>query len=277
MKASFVKHKDVNNLDCIRTKILSHHHRLMEDAFEYFQNPELLLQVSEVKEFSFIVSCYRDEDDENSESFYSKSHDIISHFLIAINVATLGHFTWDFKFVSPAPYLYIDRQSKKGNFLFAGAPKYVPEENPLQIQKPLIWRAFQLLLALGSEQDRPLTTEYIKGLYNFHNGFFDINFVNEAFSNFYKAFEFFCTKKMLKFSKLTNEKKQLRQVLSDFGFEEKVLNEFDKIYLIRCNLAMHAQKGLESIDKEAVVRIKIFLDSIMHKYYQPVWEKILKK
>lgn len=272
-----MKTTNVQSFDCIRTKILSHHHRLTEDAFEYFQNPELLLQVSDVKENSFIVSCYRTKDDKIPELFYSKSHDVISHFLIAINVATLGHFTWDFRFVSPAPYLYLDSQNNKAEFLFAGTEKYVPEEEPLQIQKPLIWRTLQLLLALGNEKDRPLTTEYIKGLYNFHNGFFNIDFINEAFSNFYKAFEFFCTEKTLKLKKLTNEKKQLRSVLCEFGFEKKVLDEFDKIYLIRCNLAMHAQKGLQSIDKGAVVRIKIFLDSIMHKYYQPLWEKILKK
>ena len=134
-----------------------------------------------------------------------------------------------------------------------------------------------MLIALGHEKDRPLTTEYIKGLYNLHNGFFDINFMNESFSNFYKAFEYFCTERMLQVKKLKNEKKQLRCVLSDFGFKDDALKDFDKIYFTRCNLAMHAQKGLQAIDKEVVIRIKIFLDSIMHKYYQPVWEKILKK
>jgi len=272
-----VQTNHINNLDCIRTKILSHHHLLTDDAFEYFQKSDLLLQVSDVKKSSFIVSCYRTEGDKIPEVFYAKSHDIISHFLMAINVATLGHFTWDFRFVSPAPYLYVDAQNNKSKFLFGDSPKYISAEEPLQIQKPLIWRTLQLLLALGNEKDRTLKTEYIKGLYNFHNAFFDIQFLNEAFSNFYKAFEFLCTKRMLRVKKLSNEKKQLRGVLSEFGFEENILDEFDKIYLIRCNMAMHAQKGLQAIDKEAVVRIKIFLDSIMHKYYQPVWEKILKK
>jgi hypothetical protein len=224
-----------------------------------------------------MVSCYRTKDENTPEIFYSKAHDIISHFLIAINVATLGLFTWDFKFVSPAPYQYVDVKKNKAHFLFVGTQKYVFEEELLQIQKPLIWRTLQLLIVFGTEKDRPLTTEYIKGLYNFHNGFFDINFINESFSNFYKAFEFFCTKRILKVNKLKNEKKQLRFVLSEFGFKENALKDFDKIYLKRCNLAMHAQKGLQPIDKGAVLRIKIFLDSIMHKYYRPVWEKILKK
>lgn len=268
---------DNGKADCIRTMILSHHHRLTEDAFEYFMKPGLLLQVSEVKEHSFLVSCYKAETDKTLDSFYANSHDIISYFLIAINVATLGHFTWDFRFVSPAPYLFVDTHQNNTRFLFAEAAKYLSTEEPMHISKALVWRAFQLLLALGNERDQRLKTEYVKGLYNLHNGFFDIQFLNEAFGNFYKAFEFFCTSKMLKAKKLSNEKKQLRGVLSEFGFEEQALKDFDTLYMIRCDQAMHSQKGLESVDKEAVVRIKIFLDSIMHKYYQPFWETILKK
>ena len=267
---------NVTKVDCIRTLIVSHHHRLTENSFEYFMKPNLRLQVSNVTERSFIVSCYRVQTDTRLDTFYAKSHDIISYFLIAINVATLGHFTWDFRFVSPAPYLFVDAHEENNRFLFAEAAKYVSSEDPMELSKTLVWRTLQLFLALGKERDQRLKAEYIKGLYNFHNGFFDIEFRNEAFSNFYKAFEFFCTVKMLGTNKLRNEKKQLRAVLSEFGFKEPVLEEFDKIYMIRCNQAMHAQRGLESIDNEAIVRIKIFLDSIMHKYYQPIWESVLK-
>lgn len=268
---------DNGKSDCIRTMILSHHYRLTEDSFEYFMKPDLLLQVSDVKERSFLVSCYRADSDKTLDSFYAKSHDIISYFLIAINVATLGHFTWDFRFVSPAPYLFIDAHQEKSHFLFAEAAKYISTEEPMDISKAFVWRTLQLLLALGNERDQQLKTEYIKGLYNLHNGFFDILFLNEAFGNFYKAFEFFCTSKMLKTKKLSNEKKQLRGVLSEFGFEEQVLKDFDSLYLIRCNQAMHSQKGLSYVDKEAVIKIKIFLDSIMHKFYHSIWENTFKK
>ena len=268
---------ELEKADYIRSSIVSYHHRLTEDAFEYFMKPDLLLQVSNVKERSFLVSCYKAEEDKRLDLFYAKSHDIISYFLIAINVATLGHFTWDFRFVSPAPYLFVDAHQHKSQFLFAEPARYTFSEDPMEISKPLVWRTLQLFLALGNERDQRLKTEYVKGLYNFHNGFFDIEFLNEAFGNFYKAFEFFCTSKMLKAKRLSNEKKQLRGVLSEFGFEEPVLEEFDKVYTIRCSQAMHAQRRLETVDKEAVVRIKIFLDSIMHKYYQPIWEGILKK
>jgi len=225
----------------------------------------------------FMLSCYRTENDPTPEAFFAKCHDIISHFLLAINIATLGHFTWDFQFVSPTPYLLVDERNKNSHFIFGQFGKYQNKEKQLDITKGLIWRTLQVFLAIASENERSLKKEYIKGLYNLHHSFFDIEFLNEAFSNFYKAFEFFCTTRLLKVKKLTNEKKQLRQVLSDFGFEEEVLTDFDKIYQIRCNQVMHAQKNLESIDQEAVIRIKIFLDSIMHNFYKPVWERLLKR
>lgn len=261
----------------VRTKVVSHYYLLTEDAFEYFRKPELLIEVSDVKENSFLLSCYKTASDPSLEIFYAKCHDIISHFLLAINVATLGHFTWDFRFVSQAPYLFVDEHNNISHFLFSEFAKYKNNEQPLEINKGLMWRTLQLFLAIGNEQDRSLKKEYIKGLYNLHHSFFDIEFLNEAFSSFYKTFEFFCTARLLKVKKLTNEKRQLRKVLADFGFEEAVLTDFDKLYQIRCNQAMHAQKSLDSIDKEAVIKMKIFLDSIMHKFYQPIWEKILKK
>ncbi len=267
------KNKDV----CIKTKIVSHHHLLTADAFEYFQHPDLLLEVSDVMESSFILSCYKAVDESSNDLFYYSAHNIISNFLIAINVATMGHFTWDFKFVAPVPYLIVDNQKKKRDFLYAETSKYINKENPRDIDKKLIWRTMQLFLAIAKDKDRNLKKEYIKGLYNLHTSYFDIEFLNEAFGNFYKAFEFFCTTRFLKVKKLSNEKKRMREVLSDFGFDEPVLKDFDKIYLIRCNQAMHAQKNIESVDKEAVIRIKIFLDAIMHKYYQPIWEQILDR
>lgn len=265
---------ETGRVDCIRTSIVSHHHRLTEGSFELFMRPELFLQVSNVKERSFLVSCYRGERDTRLDLFYSKSHEIISYFLIAINVATLGHFTWDFKAIPAAPYLFLGARQHNKGFLFTEAPRYVFSGDLIEMTKALAWRTLQLLLALGKEQDERLRTEYTKGLCNFHNGFFDIEFLNEAFGNFYRAFEFFCTSKILKTKKLSNEKKQLRTVLSEFGLSEPVLEAFDEVYMIRCNQAMHAQRRLESIDRDAVLCIKVFLDSIMHRYYQPIWESI---
>ena len=261
---------------CIRTKIISHYYNLTNDAFELFQTDDLLLRISDVDERSFLISCYKSENDSSLEFFYGKCHDIISYFLVSINVATLGNFSWDFQFVSAAPYLLIDYDQNASNFLYNKPNQYIHKEKYLDINNELVWRTMQLFLSLGRERDDSLKREYIKGLYNFHHGFFDIEFNNEAFSNFYKAFEFFCTTKLLKTKKLSNEKKQLRSVLSGLGFRNEILEEFDSLYKIRCEQAMHAQRGLKSIDKETVAKLKVFLDSVMHKYYQPLWKHEVK-
>lgn len=137
----------LNTADCIRTTIISHHHHLTEDAFEYFMKPDSLLQISNVKKQSFVVNCYRTEVDTDLNLFYAKSHDIISYFLIAINVATMGHFTWDFRFVSQAPYQFIDAHREKSHFLFVETSKYSSSEALMEISKPLVWRTLQLLIA----------------------------------------------------------------------------------------------------------------------------------
>jgi hypothetical protein len=261
---------------CIRTKIISHYHNLKSEAFELFQKDDLLLRISNVDERSFLISCYKTENDSSLESFYGRCHDIISYFLVSINVATLGNFSWDFQFVSAAPYILIDYDQNTSNYLYNKPTPYIHKDNYLDINRQLVWRTLQLFLALGQERDNSLKKEYIKGLYNFHHGFFDIEFSNEAFSNFYKAFEFFSTKKLLKTKKLTNEKRQLRGILSDFGLRNEILEEFDTLYQMRCEQAMHAQKGLKLIDKEAVAKLKVFLDVIMHKYYQPLWKDVLE-
>jgi hypothetical protein len=261
---------------CIRTKIISHYHKLSEDAFELFQTDDLLLRISDVKEHSFLISSYKSENDSYIESFYGKSHDIISYFLVSINIATLGNFSWDFQFISAAPYILMDLDKTNSNFLYNKPNQYVHQEEYLNINKEFVWRTLQLFLSLSKEKDDRLKKEYIKGLYNFHHGFFDIEFNNEAFSNFYKAFEYFCTTKILKINRLSNEKKQLRDVLSNLGFSNELLIEFNRLYKIRCDQAMHAQRGLKSIDKESVSKLKIFLDSVMHKYYQPLWKHALK-
>jgi len=258
---------------CITMKVVSHHHRLIPEAFELFQSVDLLLKVTDVEQKTFLVSCYETETDTTAEGFVGRCHEIFSYFLISINVATLGNYSWDFPFISSTPYVFVDKDKGKSEQLFHSPEQYKNIDEDLDITKEMVWRTLQLFLALGSEKDDSFRKEYIKGLYNFHHNFLDIHFANEAFSNFYRAFEYFCTRKILNVSKLTNEKQELRGVLLVFGFNEESVKDFDVLYKIRCNQAMHSQKGLETIDIEATTRLKIFLDSMMHKFYEPIWKK----
>jgi len=209
------------------------------------------------------------------DKFFGKAHDIFGHFIMALNIASLGHFTWDFQLVPPVPYVSDTLKDNKSQFIFGDKVKITKEDEVLKFDKNFAWSTLQLFMILAKEEDTVVKDEYLKGIYNTHHRFFNIDFTNEAFVNFYKAFEYFCTNRILGLKKLTNEKKQLRGVLKDFGFKEEILEDFDKIYVARSSQVMHAQRSIEACDKELLVRLKIFLDSLMHKHYKPLWEKVL--
>lgn len=143
----------------VKTKIVSHHHILNVESFEYFTKGDTLIEVSDIDERTFMLSCYKTPQNTNPDVFYSKAHNIISHFIIAINVATLGHFTWDFNFISPTPYLLVDELKKASHLLFPKGKKYLNNEKPLSIDKNLIWRTLQVFLAISKDDDRSLKKE----------------------------------------------------------------------------------------------------------------------
>jgi len=255
----------------LTTTIKSYHHELNAPAFEIFSSEKSSLQISDVRsdEFRITFNSSRGEPD---AAFIDRANDIICYYLVALNAATLGHFSWDFKFVSPISYLHSPESGKGEDTLFFQTPStYKFDEEKLQITSTLIWRSLRIMLALGEERNSPLVREYIKGLYNLHQTFLGLTFVNEAFANFYKAFEYFCTVYYLKKKKLDNEKKELKSVLRDFGFKEEIINDFDPIYVARCSEIMHAQQGLKSVDIDHVIKLKVFLDSLLHKHYEPIF------
>lgn len=258
----------------LKTIIKSHHHRLNEDSFSLFAENQIDLRISDIKDDSLTL-CVESLAGEGENNFLARAHSIISYYLVAINVATLGHFSWDFQLVSPVPYFKTEEPDDFGDFVFMHrSMNYEFGEDHLDITPELVWRSIKIMIALGYEKDEVFLSEYIKGIYNLHNYLFNIDFRNESFSNFYKAFEYFCTAKILEVKNLKNEKAQLKGVLNDFGFNENIISDFDEIYVARCNDVMHAQKGIKAgVDKDLIIKLKIFLDSLLHRHYEPLWKK----
>ncbi|NOJ17328.1 hypothetical protein F0239_07535 [Vibrio jasicida] len=244
---------------------------LTESAFELFSKDRYSFQVSQVTEDAFTLSI-RSAEGEKNEAFVARSHSLISFYLVALNVATMGHFSWDFQMVSPVPYFYSE---KLQNYLMLHkGTDYLYDEEKMDISSELVWRSLKIMLALASEKDDVFISEYIKGIYSLHNNFFSINFTVESFASFYRAFEYFCTVKILKQKRLNNEKRQLKAILADFGFNDLILEDFDRIYAVRCSEVMHAQRQLaEQVDIDLIIRLKIFLDALLHKHYEPIWGK----
>lgn len=256
----------------LTTKIKSHHHELNSTAFEIFGREESSLRITDVRSDEFLITI-KSNDGEPDTDFFVRANEIVSYYLVALNAATLGHFSWDFKFVSPIHYSRSRGTEGASDQVFIRAPStYQFDEEKLPITPVLIWRSLKIMIALGEEKNSPLVGEYIKGLYNLHQVFLNLNFVNEAFANFYKALEYFCTVYYLKKKSLDNQKKEIKGVLRDFGFKEEVVDAFDPIYVARCNEIMHAQRGLKAVDIDHVVKLKIVLDSLLHKHYEPIFK-----
>lgn len=251
----------------LTTTIKSHHHELNVRSFEIFCRGDSLLQISDIRSDEFLITLESNKG-ETDNVFFSRANEIVAYYLVALNAATLGHFAWDFEFISPIHYSMSHGARRDNHVLFQTPSTYKFDEPKLPITPELVWRSMKIMLALGQERNSPLVAEYTKGLYNLHQTFLNLNFINEAFANFYKALEYFCTAYYLKKESLGNEKKEIKAVLRDFGFEKEIVDSFDPIYVVRCNEIMHAQRGLKAVDVDHVVRLKIFLDSLLHKHYE---------
>ncbi len=218
----------------LTTKIKSHHHTLNPEAFELFMQPNSSLRISDVRPDEFLVTL-ESQAGEADGVFFGRANEIVSFYLMALNVATLGSFSWDFKFISPISYFRTqgDANAVGEQIFFQVLPTYKYDEVQLTITPQLVWQSLKIMLSLGSEKNSPLVGEYIKGIYNLHQSFLSYNFANEAFANFYKALEYFCTVYFFKKDRLDNEKSDIKNMLRDFGFNEEVVNDFDPIYIVR--------------------------------------------
>ena len=87
----------------LNTRIKSHHNILSADSFKIFSDSESNLIISDVQTDTFTLSI-ESLDGESEQKFFGRAHSIFSHYLVAINVATIGHYSWDNQHVSPVPY-----------------------------------------------------------------------------------------------------------------------------------------------------------------------------
>ena len=75
--------------------VTSHSHRLSEDAFSLLTHDATNLQVTHVQERTFMISSInRTVPSDDIGEFAAVAHLSISWFLMALNVASLGHFSW---------------------------------------------------------------------------------------------------------------------------------------------------------------------------------------
>jgi len=254
--------------------VRSHSHRLNNEAFSLLMSGGTNIFVSEVKEKSFLLSCVNETTVcKTAERFALIAHVCFSTFIMALNIATLGHFTWNWSTFTPPLYKFIDPQHEDNTTIVSLQILKKKENNIRDITKNEIRNASLLYGALAKEKESNVRKEYIKGILHLSLDFFDINFHREAFGNFYRSFEYFATGRVLKVRRLSNELKELQEVITDFGFGNQIAEEFRSLYQLRSSQIMHAQKKQVEVKIDDVLKMKTILDGILYKVYQPVWGK----
>jgi hypothetical protein len=254
----------------ISCQLESHLHTLSEEAFSLLNNEALFgIGVKKVdgRYIEFLVKGEK-KNFSNSGEFYFHAHRVASDFIMGLNVACFGHFTWA-KGVQISPvYEFEDAgpQGKSGKLVFSPNRK-LPLETK-EITKDDIKNTLILVASLFREEDEFIRREYLKGIIHLGLGFGDDNFDKDAFANFYRLFEYFVTRKILNKTKLKNEFAELKKVISASTLGKEGVEKFKEIYQIRSEQIMHAQQEQRLVSLDDVVCIKVFLDFVLHKYYR---------
>ena len=238
------------------------------------QLPECELNVYDITERTFFVGVHsKGLPVKSQREFALFASYTLSHFLMAINVATLGHFDWATKTNPMASYSIVDNLKKEASGIVSLIPYKYPEEARQPITEGFVNRAAMLLFAIASEEKKYIRTEYLKGIYHLGLNFFDLQFQKDAFANFYRSFEYFVTDRILKQSRLNNELKDIKRALNLIGVSDDIIEMFStELYPLRSEQVMHSQKHQTEIEWDQAIKMKMVADIAMHHHYKSVWE-----
>jgi len=221
--------------------------------------------VSDIQERSFLITITNKSSSCNDIAhFVAFSGVCISTFIMALNIASLGYFTWDWFGFSMRTYEVYDPIKKSNIFPFLlkmeGRKEYF-EGSIKEISENEIRNTLKYYGVLAKEKTiSTIREEYIKGILHLSLTFFNIDFYKEAFYNFYWCFENIVTNKVLQVEKLDKEVKNIEKAINKVGLKNIFTKQFIKSsYLIRSNQVMHAQKKQVNITLDDVYAIKTCL------------------
>lgn len=255
-------------------KIRSHSCTLNAEAFNFLQKEECDLKFYDIEKTTFFVGLNTEKYKvKSSQEFAAKSSYTLSYFLLALNIATLGHFEWAEKSSPVNTYSVVDNTKKTAGSIRAKNLYLFPVDAKRELTSDQIARAAMLMWALAKENKPYVRTEYLKGIYHLGFNFFDLHFQKDAFANFYRSFEYFITDRILKKCKLKNELKDIKAAFSIIGIGKDITEMFcSELYPLRSEQVMHSQKHQKDITWEQVIKMKMVADVVMNYHYKPIWE-----
>jgi hypothetical protein len=250
------------------TEIKSHSHILNETAFKVLMSEESLTRILSVAEDRLKIEVIMTEEmKKTNKDYFGYAFIVSASFLVALNIAALGHFSWT---VGNRMFWHCEHVGPSGKTeqVFMNSKDITfPTEKRL-LTEGEVRNSMIIVGSLLRDTDQDFRREYLKGVIHLGSGFGDLTFGREAFANFYRAFEYFVTSRVLLKKKLANELKDLREGIRLMGLPAKFCDEFAGLYKIRSEQVMHAQKGPKDMDIDDVLKIKVFTDYALHKYYR---------
>jgi hypothetical protein len=250
------------------TDIKSHSHILDESAFSILMSEESITRVFNVTPDSFKVAVIMTEGmkKENTD-YFGYAFGVSASFLVALNIAALGHFTWT---VGNRMFWHCEHIGSSGKIenIFINSKDVSFPVEKREITENEVRNTMLILASILRDADQTFRQEYLKGIIHLGAGFGDIVFIREAFANFYRSLEYFITTRVLKKKKLTNEMKELKEGMRLLGLSEELSEEFTSLYKVRSEQVMHAQREPNEIDMDDVLKIKVLTDYALHTYYR---------
>jgi hypothetical protein len=250
------------------TEVRSYSHILEKAAFAFLMREESLTRVRDVSQDRFQVEVIMTEEmKETNKDYFGYGFLVSSNFLMALNIAALGHFTWTAGNRLFWHCEHIGPSGKTEQILMQSQDISFPVEK-MVLTEGEVRNSVIILGSLLRDPEQNFRREYLKGILHLNIGFGDLNFHREAFANFYRSFEYFMTSRVLKKKKLANEIKDLKEGMRLLGLPDEFCDEFTTLYKKRAEQVMHAQRAPEAIDAEDVLKIKVFTDYALNKYYR---------
>lgn len=253
----------------ISCRLRSDSHLLTIPPFHLFQLDASNIRIHSIREHDFVVSV-RPLDEHAQES--SQLHDcyrVISALLIAFNVGALGTFT-----IAQDPWAHpilTIAEDLEGNGVRSAALVVEPEtayEERRVISEIDVKAAVLVFGIIARERTPALTGEYLRGLVLMRMNVLDLDFRREAFLCFYRALEHFAAARILRVRRLSNELRDLQQALRTLTNDEVLIGELQAVYRIRSSQVAHSQVAQENISKDDLLKMKVFLDFVMHKTFK---------
>jgi len=250
------------------TEVRSHSHILNESALSILMSEQSITRVSNVTPESFKVAVIMTEDMKRENvDYFGYAFGVSASFLVALNIAALGHFTWA---IGNRMFWHCEHIGPSGKieniFINSKDVSFPVEKRVLTADEA---RSSMIICAsILRETDQTFRQEYLKGIIHLSAGFGDLVFSREAYANFYRSFEYFITTRVLKKTKLTNEIKDLKEGIHLLGLPDEFCEEFTSLYKVRSEQVMHAQKEPKEMDIDDVLKIKVFTDYALHTYYR---------